>query len=64
MEFTMQRIESIQSKKRKVKKEVKDKLLELTEVMSEDDCIDVDGQDDLVCIIDSAKTKAKSKMRK
>lgn len=60
----MEIIENLKLKSKLAKNSVKDKISQLVECIENIDCLDVDNHDDLVCMIDKATSKAKSKMRK
>lgn len=61
----METIETIKSKTKKSKKELKEKASKLAEHLDETDCIELsDDDDNIVCILDVASTRVKSRIRK
>lgn len=62
----METVETLKIKKKNARKNIKDKMVQLSECMDDVDeveCVEA-GEEALVCSIDTAKTKIKSKMRK
>ena len=60
----MENIEVIKSKSKKAKIKVKDIVVQLSDCIEHDDGVDIDECEELVCAIDSSKSKVQSKIRK
>jgi hypothetical protein len=61
----MENIDNLKSKSKQSKKIAKEKMFKLSEYIDDAECVEIDGDGEAVaCIIDTAKTKVKSKMRK
>lgn len=63
MEIT-ETIEALKGKSEKVKKDIKEKTLKLSEHMDNAECVELDEDEALICMIDNTTSKIKSKMRK
>lgn len=61
----MSTIDNIKSETKKAKKQVKDKILKLSEYIDDTHEVEIEcDEEDLVCMLNNTKSKVKAKMRK